>query len=109
MQPGSYIITSGYNGLFYSNTVNVLPVLFAEDATGNVNDSNYAARLIDGQGRPYANQNIKFNVNKKVYTNMTDDEGIARLSVSLPKGEYIITSSYDEYSIDRRLTINDGL
>ena len=109
LYPGRYIITAEYNGLMYSNTINVLPVLFADDATGNIKDSNFTARLIDGQGAPYPNQSIKFYVNDVVYTNVTNDEGVAKLSVNLPKGEYIVISSYNDYFIDRKLTINEGV
>ena len=107
LQPGNYIITADYNGLRYSNNIKVLPVLFANDAVGNVNDSNFTARLIDGQGAPYANQSIEFKVNDKIYTNVTNEAGIAKLSINLQKGEYIVTASYNEYSIDKRLTINE--
>ncbi|WP_407416503.1 Ig-like domain repeat protein [Methanobrevibacter sp.] len=107
--PGSYIITAMYNGLMHANTIEVLPVLFADDATGNVNDSNFTARLIDGQGVPYSNQSIKFNVNDVVYTNTTNDAGIAKLSVSLPIGEYTVISSYNDYFIDRKLTIKEDV
>ncbi len=107
--PGNYIITAMYNGLMYANTIKVLPVLFADDATGSVNDSNFVARLINGQGAPYANQSIKFYVNNEVYTNVTNDAGIAKLSVSLPIGEYVVISSYNDYFIDNRLTIKEDV
>ena len=105
--PGDYIVTAIYNGLMTANTVKVLPVLFANDAVGNTRDSNFAAKLIDGQGAPYANQSINFTINDKVYSNVTDDKGIAKLSINLEEGEYTVFSSYNELYIDNKLTIKD--
>lgn len=105
LQPGDYIVTAEYNNLRYSNKIKVLPVLSADDTVGYTNDSNFAAKLIDGQGNPYANQSIEFLINGVVYTNETDDAGIAKLSVNLQEGEYIVTSSYDGASISNKLTI----
>ena len=105
LNPGEYIITADYNGLQYANIVTVLPVLFANDAVGYEEDSNFTAKLIDGQGNPYANQTVEFLINGVAYTNETNDEGIAKLSVNLPEGEYIVTSSYDGTYISNNLTI----
>ena len=105
--PGEYIITAMYNGLASSNNIKVLPVLFANDTVGNTNDSNFAAKLIDGQGAPYANQSIDFTIDDVVYSNVTDDNGIARLSINLEKGEYTIFSSYNELYINNKLIIKD--
>ena len=107
LAPGDYIVTAIYNGLMTANTIKVLPVLFANDTVGNTDDSNFAAKLIDGHGAPYANQSINFTINDKVYSNITDDEGIARLSINLGKGEYTVFSSYNELYINNKLTIKD--
>lgn len=105
LQPGDYIVTAEYNQYKYSNIVHVLPVLFANNTVCYSNMSNFTVKLIDGQGNPYANQNITFNLHGKIYTNETNEEGIANLSVYLMSGEYIVTSSYDEYSISNKLTM----
>ena len=92
-------------GLKYSNKLTVLPVLFANDTISYADKSNFKAKLIDGKGNPYPNQTIVFNINGVKYTNITDSQGIASLFVSLPVGEYIVTSSYDEYCISNKITI----
>jgi hypothetical protein len=107
LQPGSYIVTAEYNSLKYTNIVTILPVLFADDAVSHTNATNFKARLIDGQGKPYANQSIDFNINGAIYTNVTDSEGIANLIVNLADGEYIVTSSYDEYNINNKITVKN--
>ena len=108
LPPGNYIITADYNGLKYSNTINILPVLFANDTVSYDGISNFKVKLIDGIGNPYSNQSIEFNINGVKYTNITDSQGIAKLIISLPEGEYIVTSSYDGYNINNKITINEA-
>ena len=106
LQPGKYIVTAEYNSLKYSNNVTILQVMFAND-TVSYKTTNFTVKLIDGQGNPYANQNITFNINGVRYTNVTGEDGIAHLIVKLPAGEYIVTSSYDEYNINNRITVRN--
>lgn len=108
LQPNQYIVTAEYKTFMTSNIITVLPVLFANDAVSYTNESNFHVKLIDGQGNPYANQSIKFNINGVIYNNVTDDGGIANLFIYLPDGEYVVTSTYDEYSISNRVTIKNN-
>lgn len=107
LQPGEYIVTADYMGLKCSNVVKILPVLFANDSVSYTNESNFEVILIDGQGNPYENQSVEFNINGFKYTNITDNRGIANLFVVLPDGEYIVTSTYDEFSISNKVTIKN--
>lgn len=109
LEPDRYIVTAEYKTFKCSNFVTILPVLFAEDTVSYTNESNFSAKLIDGQGNPYPGQIIDFNINGVRYTNVTDSDGIANLFVNLADGEYIVTSTYDEYSISNKITIrNEG-
>lgn len=108
LEPNEYIVTAEYKTFQYSNIVTILPVLFANDTVSYTNESNFRAKLIDGQGNPYPNQIIDFNINGVKYTNVTDSEGIAHLFVNLADGEYVVTSTYDEYSISNKITIKNG-
>ena len=105
LQPGDYIVTADYKGLRYSNRVKILPILFANDTISYGGVSNFKVKLIDGKGNPYSNQSIEFNINGVKYTNITDSQGMAKLFIGLPGGEYIVTSSYDEFSISNKITI----
>ena len=67
--------------------------------------SKFKATLIDGQGKPYAGQNITFNVNGVFYNRTADANGQAELNIRLPSGEYIITSSYNGVNVANRITI----
>ena len=68
--------------------------------------SKFSASLLDGQGRPYANQNVKFNINGVLYDKTTDIAGEAKLDIRLIQGKYIITSSYNGYNIANKITIS---
>ena len=107
LQPDTYIVTAEYKTFKVSNFITVLPVLFANDTVSYTDESNFCVKLIDGHGNPYANQSISFNINGVSYTNMTDDNGIANLFVNLANGKYIVTSTYDEYSISNTITIRN--
>ena len=107
LQPDEYIVTAEYNGYRHSNIVTVLPVLFANDTVSYSNESNFTVKLIDGQGNPFSNQTIKFNVEGNVYENVTDENGIANLFINLPLGEHVVTSTYDEYNISNKITMKE--
>ena len=107
LQPGDYIITAQYKGCMVSNNIKVLPILNATDITMSYRDgTQFVANLVDGQGRPYANQKVEFNINGVFYYRSTDSSGQAKLNINLMPGEYIITSSYNGSSIANTVKIN---
>ena len=69
--------------------------------------TQFKVNLVDDQGKPYAKQVIRFNINGVLYNRLTDNTGQAALNINLPIGEYIITSSYKESSIANKITITD--
>ncbi len=107
LEPGTYIITAIYKDLTMANIITVLPVLEAEDLKMKYNDgSQFEAKLVDGQGKAYAGQNVTFNVNGVFYVRTTDVNGVAHLNINLMAGEYIITSSYNNSNIANKITIS---
>ena len=107
LDAGEYIITVEYGGCRVSNSISVLPVLSARDITMSYRDgSQFEAKLVDGQGKPYENQIVTFNINGVFYEKLTDVDGIARLNINLMSGEYIITSSYNGENIANKITIH---
>ncbi|MBR5954892.1 MAG: hypothetical protein IK021_05760 [Methanobrevibacter sp.] len=105
--PGYYIITAEYKTCKISNDILVKPVLSASDLKMSYNDgSKFTASLLDGQGKPYANQIVTFNINGVLYNRTTDINGEAKLSINLQSGEYLITSSYNGYNIANKITIS---
>ena len=107
LDPGQYIITAEYRECKVSNTITVLPVLTAQDISMKYRDgSKFVATLVDGQGKPYPNQKIQFNINGVFYYRTTDNNGQSALNINLEPGKYIITSSYDEYNTSNKITIS---
>ena len=107
LNPGEYTITAEYNGLMASNTIKVLPVIETKNLVMKYKDgSKFEARILDGQGKPYAGQNVTFNINGVFYEKITDESGIARLTINLMAGEYIITSRFNGLNAANKVTIS---
>ncbi|WP_295611989.1 Ig-like domain-containing protein [uncultured Methanobrevibacter sp.] len=106
LPPGEYIITAEYEGCKVSNKITVLPILKATDVTMKYRDgTQFKATLVDEQGKPYANQQVTFNINGVFYTRTTNENGIAKLNINLIPGKYIITSSYNGLNIANTIKI----
>ena len=107
LRPGEYVITTMYEGLDLGNTVTVLPTLVTNDLNMKYMDgSNFTAQTLDGQGNPLANQNVSFNVNGVFYHKVTDDKGVASLTIRLMSGKYIITSSWNDFQTGNNIIIS---
>ena len=106
LNPGDYIITAEYAGCKVSNKIKVLPTIKAQDLTKKYGVSSpFTATLLDGTGKPLANEKISFNINGVFYTRTTDADGIAKLNINLQAGKYIITSSYNGLNVANTVTV----
>ena len=106
LQPGDYIITAEYGDCKVSNNIKVLSVLSAIGMSMKYRDgSKFTAKLVDGQGNPFAGQTVTFNINGVMYDRVTDSSGQAKLNINLMAGEYIITSSYNGSNIANTIAI----
>ena len=106
LNPGSYIITAEYKGCKVSNIIKVLPTLIGKDLTKKYGQAGaFEATLVNGQGKPYANQQISFNINGVFYTRTTNAGGIAKLNINLQPGVYIITSTYGQATASNKVTV----
>lgn len=107
LAPGDYIITANYKNCLVSNKIKVLPVLYAKDIKMTYKDgTKFTVKLVDGTGKAFAKQDIKFNVNGVFYTRTTNETGFASLNINLMPGEYIITSTYNEANIANNIKIS---
>lgn len=109
LDPGNYIITASnpVSGQLYSNNITVLTTILTSDLTMNYGDgSKFKAKLLNGQGNPYSGQTVTFNIGGIFYYSVTDSNGIASLTITLPRGSYIITSSHNGLSIPNNIIIN---
>ena len=106
LEPGDYIITADCDGCMASNNITVKPILFADDIEKVFGSSDqFNVQLLDGQGNPFAEQSITFNINGVFYNRTTDSAGIAHLNINLQAGVYIITSSYNGCNIANKVTV----
>ena len=107
LRPGEYIITTMYEGLAAGNNIVVLPTLVTRDLNMTYGDgSNFTAQTLDGQGKPLANQNVTFNINGVFYNKITDDNGVASLTMRLMSGKYIITSYWNDFQTGNTIIIS---
>ena len=103
---GNYTITTYYKNCSKGNNIEVLPILTAEDLVMKYMDgSQFKAKLVDGQGKAYPKQTVKFNINGVIYNGKTDSDGVAKLNINLMAGQSIITSSYNDFNIANKITI----
>ena len=107
LRPGEYIITTMYEGLDVGNNIVVLPTLVTRDLNMSYGDgSNFTAQTLDGQGKPLANQNVTFNINGVFYNKITNDNGVASLTMRLMSGKYIITSYWNDFQTGNTIIIS---
>ena len=110
LAPDKYIITA-YNpvtGESKGYTVTVLPVLTGSDLNMRYKDgSKYECKLVDDTGNPLKDAEVILNINGVFYHKITDNEGIARLTINLLPGEYIITAMYNYAAISNKIKIKD--
>ena len=106
--PEKYIITAK-NTKTNENCANkivVKTILQAHDLTKRYGTSDpFTVTLLNGEGKGYANQNIKININGVIYTRTTDNNGVAHLNINLPPNTYIATATYDELSISQIVNV----
>ena len=106
LDAGDYIITAEYEGCAVSNNIKVLPLVTAKDLTKKYDTPDqFTVTLVDGQGKPYTDQTVQFNVNGVMYNRVTDTQGQAKLNINLIPDEYIITSMYNGTAIANKITI----
>lgn len=112
LNPGKYILTAinPINGEMYSNNVEVLPTVSADDLNMLYRDGHrFGVKVLDDAGKPLANSKVVFNINGVFYTRTTDNEGNAYLNINLDVGKYIITSTnYKGLSVSNMISIGKG-
>ena len=90
------LVTFNSNGIYpKTSIVNNITVLSTISASNLVkyyrNDSQYYVSVVDGVGNPLRNADVRMNINGVFYTRQTDSNGVAKLSINLNPGDYIIT------------------
>jgi hypothetical protein len=105
---GNYTITGEYKGCKVSNNIEVLPILRADDLVVKYGESDqFIAYLVDGQGNPYPEQEVSFNIEGVIYQRTTDYDGRAILNTKIGAAvnTYYVTSTYKDFNIVNTITI----
>ena len=96
LNPGTYTLTTTYLGFSEKNTVKVLPRITSSDVTTTINeDFEFKIKILDGQGKPLQNGEVKFTLNGKENTTRTNNDGIAIFTGKLNAGNYVIHYNAD--------------
>lgn len=101
LRPGTYNITTFFNGINKTNTVTVLSTITGDDLVKYYkNGTEFYAKFVKGNGEALANRNVTFNINGVFYIRETDSNGIAKLNINLRPGNYILTATDPETGLD---------
>ncbi|MGV8173071.1 MAG: C1 family peptidase, partial [Methanobrevibacter sp.] len=101
LRPGTYNITTFFNGINKTNTVTVLSAIIGDNLVKYYkNGTEFYAKFVKGNGEALANRNVTFNINGVFYTRETDSNGIAKLNINLRPGNYILTATDPETGLD---------
>ena len=107
---GEYIITAinPVNGEMAANNITVLSRLVEnKDITKYYkNGTQYTVKVLGADGKAVgAGVTVKFNINGVFYERTTNESGIAKLSINLPAGDYIITAEYEGCKVANNITV----
>lgn len=101
LRPGTYNITTFFNGINKTNTVTVLSTITGDDLVKYYkNGTEFYAKFVKGNGEALANRNVTFNINGVFYIRETDSNGIAKLNINLRPGNYTLTATDPETGLD---------
>lgn len=91
--PGVYETTVTYGNITKEVTVTVKTTIISEDLIKYyLNGTHFYATFYNTDGTLLANTNVTFSIHGVLYTRQTDENGVARLNITLYPGEYILTT-----------------
>jgi hypothetical protein len=93
LNSGNYTVVVKVDNVTLSSLVTIKSTVVGHDVTKIFrNGTQYYATFYDVDGSVLANKVVKFNINGVFYYRETDVNGVARLNINLPCGNYIITA-----------------
>ena len=108
LNPGNYIITA-YNPITNeekSFNITVYSLIESNNLTKYYkNESQFAVKVYEKNGKLAINKTIQFNINGVFYTKTTNDKGIANLGINLNPGNYTITTIVDGLNIGNNISV----
>ncbi|WP_188118162.1 Ig-like domain repeat protein [Methanobrevibacter millerae] len=110
LKGGNYIITVNYRSTSTTNNIEIVEdfLLIGNDVKAYAEDNfTYKVNLTDHNGNPVKNAEIIFSIENKTFTNKTNDNGQATLTLSLEEGNYTIKATYKNTTTTNNLEINE--
>jgi ribosomal protein L30E len=107
---GEYILTARNpsTGELYATKITVLPsVVENKDITKYYkNATQYTVKVLGADGKVVgAGETVKFNINGVFYERQTNESCIAKLTINLPPGDYVITAEYNGYKVSNNIVV----
>ena len=107
---GEYVITAinPANGEMAANNITILSTITEnKDITKYYrNGTQYTVKILGADGKAVGKGvDVKFNINGVFYTRQTDESGIAKLSINLPAGDYVITAEYNGCKVANNIKV----
>ncbi|WP_409199299.1 hypothetical protein [Methanobrevibacter sp. DSM 116169] len=110
LYPGNYTITTSYSGFNVTNKIEVLPTILTNDLVKYyLNETQFNAKILAGDGKPLNGTNVTFTVNTITYIKTTNDDGIAKLNINLYPGNYTITTRYNGWAVTNNIEVKSTL
>ncbi|MDL2246578.1 hypothetical protein LJB96_03060 [Methanobrevibacter sp. OttesenSCG-928-K11] len=116
LNPREYNITTEFNGTKYylnnsiTTVLNVISPLITNDLVKYyLNDSQFIIQVVDINGKGISNASVSFNINGIIYNKTTNSTGHAVLNINLYSNEYIITTTYNGYSVSNNINVSSTL
>ena len=115
--PGTYDVTTTYNGQTYKNTVTVnlnpstCKITQNKDIKVDYDGGKYfTAKIVSADGKVVASGvSVKFTINGKTKTVQTDANGIAKIKITDVPKKYTMTTTYNGKSVKNTVTVKQVL
>lgn len=65
----------------------------------------FKVKVFDDNGKPAKGVKVKFTLNGKTYTRVSDDNGVVSMKISLKSNTYTITTEYKGYKVSNKITV----
>ncbi len=107
LNPGNYTVSAIYQDFAVKNNITVLPVIVENMDLVKYfrNGSQYCVKVLNNDGTVACGKEVTFNIIGKVYSIVSDENGIATLPINLYTGDYIITAIFNGFMVSNNITV----
>ncbi len=111
--------SSSWTDLFHLNKTVCLKVYTLTDDSKIINNNDisvdycggfyFSVKVVTSEGCDVVDAEVKFNINGKTYTVLTDSAGIARIKINEAPEKYTLTTSYNGQTYKNTVTVKHVL